>query len=165
MYKEMVSVRKDLLDTLNLQDDSCMYSFLHMMRAYSMFAHEAIKENSNVNFQRVGMLMLLRAEGSEMNQVQLADELCVKPSSVTSMLNNMEKEGLIVRKSDNDDKRVKRIYLTENGKKISDDAFKYIVGVGHDFFFNFTEDEQKQFVMLMKKMENNMLQIMKEKDK
>lgn len=158
-------VQKDLLDSLNLQTDSCMYSFLHMMRAYSMFAHNAIKEKSDVNFQRVGMLMLLRTEGNGMSQTQIADELCVKPSSVASMLNNMEKEGLIVRKSDNDDKRVKRIYLTENGKKISDDAFKYIVGFEHDFFFNFTEDEQKQFVMLMKKMGNNMLNIMKEKNK
>lgn len=155
---EIPVLQKDFLDTLNLQTDSCIYTFLHTIRAYSVFARESVKRNCDVNFQRLGMLILLRAEGNGMSQTQLAEELCVKPSSVASMLNNMEKEELIIRKSDGEDKRVKRIYFTETGKKISDDAFKYMIGIAHDFFFDFTDEEKKRFMFLMKKMENNIKQ-------
>lgn len=156
----ILMIRPEILDELKLKTGSCMYSLLHMMRAYGMFTREAIRKYIDLNVQRVGMLILLRSEGNGISQAQLADELCVKPSSVTSMLNNMEKEDLIVRKNDAADKRIKRIYFTEKGEKISEEAFKYITGVSYDFFCDFTDDEKKQFIFLLNKVEKNILNIM-----
>ena len=133
-------IKDDLFESLGLNSGSCMYGFLHMMRAYSRFAYDGVKNRSDINMQRVGMIMILRAEGNGMSQSQLAEALCVKPSSVASMLKNMEKDDLIVRKADSEDKRINRIYFTEKGKKISDEAANYIFGTGNDFFFNFTDE-------------------------
>lgn len=150
-------IRQGLIETLNLNPDSCMYSFLHMMRVYSMYVHDAVKSNSDINMQRIGMLLMLRNEGGGLSQADIAEELCVKPSSVTSMLNNMEKDGVITRENDASDKRIKRTYLTEKGIKISDEVLKYVVNTSDDFFASFTKTEKKQFIEFMTKMESNIL--------
>jgi MarR family transcriptional regulator, organic hydroperoxide resistance regulator len=47
-------------------------------------------------------------------------------TSVTRMLDGMEKKGLIIRKKDSRDRRVFRIYPTEKAKKIYDSIFPYV---------------------------------------
>lgn len=150
-------IRQGLIDALNLKQNSCMYSFLHMMRVYSMYVHDAVKNNPDVNMQRIGMLLMLRNEADGMSQADIAEALCVKPSSVTSMLNNMEKDGVITRISDTTDKRIKRTYLTDKGIEISDKVLKYIVNTSDDFFTSFTDTEKHQFMDFMTKMEKNIL--------
>lgn len=150
-------IRQELIETLNLAKNSCMYAFLHMMRVYSMYVHDAVKDNPDINMQRIGMLLMLRAEGDGVSQADIAQALCVKPSSVTSMLNNMEKDGVIIRKSDEKDKRIKRTYLTEKGIKTSEEVLRYIVNTSDDFFENFSEEENELYIQLIKKMEGNIV--------
>ncbi|MFQ9393798.1 MAG: MarR family winged helix-turn-helix transcriptional regulator [Lachnospiraceae bacterium] len=48
-------------------------------------------------------------------QAEIAKGLCVKPASLTVMLQRMEQAGLVNRKSDEQDQRVQRVYITRAG--------------------------------------------------
>ena len=52
------------------------------------------------------------------SQKELASQLGVKPPTVTVSIQRLEKIGIIVRKQDEKDQRISRIYLTEEGKAI-----------------------------------------------
>jgi MarR family transcriptional regulator, organic hydroperoxide resistance regulator len=52
-----------------------------------------------------------------MTQSELADQLAVQGATVTNMLQRMEETGLVVRRRDDDDNRLVRVYLTEMGRE------------------------------------------------
>jgi DNA-binding MarR family transcriptional regulator len=66
------------------------------------------------------MLNLYRREG--ISQQELARKLLVGRSNMSMLLPQMEKRGLILRRGDGKDKRVLRLFLTEHGKEIAEQA-------------------------------------------
>src|SRR5258707_12948656 len=58
---------------------------------------------------------LAREDG--LTQTQMVERMCVQPPSVSKMLERMEKAGLVTRRSDPEDSRVSRVYLTEQGQR------------------------------------------------
>ena len=52
------------------------------------------------------------------SQTQLAGSLCLDTSTVTKMLARLERDGVIERRSDADDARILRVYLTPHGKAL-----------------------------------------------
>ncbi|MCY7793568.1 MarR family winged helix-turn-helix transcriptional regulator, partial [Bacillus haynesii] len=71
---------------------------------------------------------------------------------VTQLLNRMEKKGLVLRRMDEDDRRIVRIFLTDEGKKAADDALKGL----NRWFLQLSrflgEDESRQFADLIHKL-------------
>lgn len=63
------------------------------------------------------MIMNILHQYPELSQSQLAKILAIKPSSVSALLQNMEKDGLIVRSQDKNDVRVQLTSLTLKGKE------------------------------------------------
>ena len=66
------------------------------------------------------LVNLYRFEG--ISQQELARKLLVGRSNMSMLLPQMEKRGLILRRDDERDKRVLRLYLTQEGRKLSEDA-------------------------------------------
>ena len=52
-----------------------------------------------------------------LTQSELADKLLVGRSNLSMLLPDMEKQGLLRREPDENDKRIRRVYLSANGKK------------------------------------------------
>jgi MarR family transcriptional regulator, organic hydroperoxide resistance regulator len=52
------------------------------------------------------------------SQTQLASSLCLDASTVTKMLARLERDEVIERRSDADDARILRVYLTSQGKAL-----------------------------------------------
>lgn len=63
------------------------------------------------------MVNLVRSPG--MSQQDLARKLFVGRSNMTMLLPQMEKRGLVERRSDPDDKRALRLFLTEKGRALA----------------------------------------------
>ena len=59
------------------------------------------------------VLMYVEKDGTP--SIKLAWSLGMKDSSLTRLLKNMERKGLIIRKKDKRDKRISRVFLTEAG--------------------------------------------------
>jgi DNA-binding MarR family transcriptional regulator len=62
------------------------------------------------------MFLLQLWDHNGMTLSQLAEKMCVQPSTITKMLARMEKAGLVERRMDAEDSRVSRVYLTEQSQ-------------------------------------------------
>lgn len=63
------------------------------------------------------LAFLSRADG--MSQAALAEELGVGKVSLGQLIDKLEKTGFILRRLDNADRRVKRVYLTERSEALT----------------------------------------------
>lgn len=68
------------------------------------------------------MMNLYRREG--ISQQELARKLLVGRSNMSMLLPQLEKRGLIERRGDGKDKRVLRLYLTSEGKDVTEKAMQ-----------------------------------------
>ncbi|WFU03657.1 MarR family winged helix-turn-helix transcriptional regulator [Rhizobium sp. CB3171] len=66
------------------------------------------------------LVNLFRFEG--ISQQELAHKLLVGRSNMSMLLPQMEKRGLIERRGDKHDKRVWRLYLTTEGRRLTEEA-------------------------------------------
>ena len=61
---------------------------------------------------------LWREDG--ITQRRLIERLSVEPPTVTGIVQRLEREGLLTREPDADNRRVQRVYLTEAGRKLEE---------------------------------------------
>lgn len=100
--------------------------------------------------QRV--LAILGAEDG-MIQSYLAEILDLRPSSLAELLKKMEYSGDITRKEEETDKRIKRIYLTAEGRKKAEKiTARKKENTSEVFFAGLDETEQHQFNEYLKKI-------------
>ncbi len=96
------------------------------------------KEKIDVTPQQWSVLTHLWNEDG-ISQQNLADAFSKDKTSMTRLLNNMEKNDLIIRKQDEEDKRNKKIHLTFKSKLMKKDTIKIaektlmetLVGIEH----------------------------------
>jgi Transcriptional regulators len=96
------------------------------------------------------LLLVLQNDGA--SQRDLAEQLDVRPSSMTEMLTKLEQGNLIARKQDDQDQRVMRIYLTEPGKEAAEKMAQNKDAYAESFFHALNEDEQEQLLILIEKL-------------
>lgn len=146
-----------------LSKDSLYYTFLEVIRFHYYRTHVLLEE-IGVYPGQPPMLFILNQEDG-LSQKKLANKLKIKPSTITVMLKRMEKANLIVRKKDDKDQRVSRVYLTEKGKKVCEDTIKVVKQIERECFKDFTEEEKETLKSLFLKMKNNIIDAFEEEGK
>lgn len=63
------------------------------------------------------LMMLFHAPGHRAKPIDIADHLGVTRGNMTGILDNLERDGLILRSEDDDDRRINYVSLTTKGKK------------------------------------------------
>lgn len=76
-----------------------------------------ILKSMHVTFEQFQVLVGLSA-GDNIPQHVLAERMDLEPSSIARMLNRMEKRGLITRVEDEEDSRIRRVLMTEEGSNL-----------------------------------------------
>ncbi|MDE6597526.1 MAG: MarR family transcriptional regulator [Clostridia bacterium] len=126
------------------------------------YLNRQLTRDNNVTFSEYGitpvqlhaMIFLVRSErqGIKVCQRDIEKQLNLRPSSVSTLLSNLEKGGFITRTVSDDDARTKFIELTEKGKCVCrkdkllmDECDKAIQSV-------LTEEEQETFKGLLTKI-------------
>jgi len=69
------------------------------------------------------LALLRRTEPVIYTPVEVAALLGISPSGMTGKLDRLEKQGLLVRRSDPHDRRVAKLHLTDSGRTLADEAF------------------------------------------
>ena len=95
------------------------------------------------------------------NQAELAALLLIKPSTITVMIRRMTRSGFVERRLDSKDKRVYRIFLTEKGQQILQQANIHLKQIEEETFADFSPQEREQFQQFAQRMKNNLLQASK----
>ncbi|GAA3410421.1 MarR family winged helix-turn-helix transcriptional regulator [Paenibacillus hodogayensis] len=85
-----------------------------LMRQHHYNSHLSLKDQDVHPGQPPLLFALSRNDGLRQNE--LAEKMLVKPATVTVMLNRMVKNGLVERRTDPQDQRVSRVYLTDKGR-------------------------------------------------
>lgn len=144
----------------SIDKDSLYYTFLEILRLHYYRTHILLKE-IGIYPGQPPMLFVLKEKNAQ-SQKELANKLNIKPSTITVMLKRMEKANLVIRKKDDKDQRISRVYITEEGEKVCEMLIEIIQKIKDDCFGNFSAEEKRTFKRLFLKMKENLINIMEE---
>jgi MarR family transcriptional regulator, organic hydroperoxide resistance regulator len=86
----------------------------------------------------------------------LSKETALSKSSLTTMLERLEKSGHIIRKRSETDKRITIVCLTSKSNSLRSDYQKISADMIDLFYKDFTDDEISQFELSLKKILKNL---------
>lgn len=89
-------------------------------------------------------------------QKDIESQFNIKRSSVTSVLNTLERNGYVKRKSVESDARLKLVTLTEKGKKSAKQNLSTIIEFEKRMVDNFTGEEIETFRYMLDKVLDNL---------
>ncbi len=97
----------------------------------------------------VVLIMLYTASEAEMYCSDIADSIGVSRATITGLLDGLEREGLIKRADDREDRRRIMVRLTANGRRLLErilpDHFRKIAGM----MSNLSENERRKMMELL----------------
>lgn len=78
-------------------------------------------------------------------------------TSLTRLIDGMEKKNLVARIPSTEDKRVNLVHLTKNGEKVLNESMPLLLEIVNEIQQNVTEEEKKTIIEVMKKIQGNIL--------
>lgn len=100
--------------------------------------------------QWVILASLWRHDGQ--SQQALANMVSKNKASITHLIDNLEKRKLVSRKADSNDRRNKRIYLTDEGKSLQEELAKVVKETTREATQDIDKKDLKSAKKVMKKM-------------
>ena len=100
------------------------------------------------------MVMLVRQNG--LTQREIADRLNLEAPTIIPIIDRMEKDGLVERKVDPDDRRNNRIYRTQKAEALWDDMFTCAVKVRQLSLKDIAENEIQVTRNVLEKILHNL---------
>lgn len=97
---------------------------------------------------------LLNNEGCMQKDIALA--CFIEPASVTSVLTKMEKDGLIVKKNLNGNRRSYYVYLTDIGKKKAKEIQHHFKKMEEEVLKDLSKEEISELYTLLGKVNKNL---------
>lgn len=95
-----------------------------------------------------GNVLALISQNPGITQKELAEKLGIQPASLSELLMKLERKGSVVREKDENDRRMARVRLTEEGEK----ALVKPDTEASDPFQVLTAEEQEALKMLLSKL-------------
>ena len=103
------------------------------------------------------LVLAMLAIHDGINQLELVRATHLKPPTVSVILKNMEAEGLVERRSDPQDLRATRVYLTEDGRRLDGESIARIRAMDAYALKGLSEEECQILMPLLIRIRNNLL--------
>ena len=100
---------------------------------------------------------LLRQNGK--TQTELAEELAMEKAPVGVIIEKLESAGLVSRRPDSRDGRVKRVYLTDKAEKMSPKLHQQSDFLAEDMLAGLSQMRRLQFSQLLAHVKQNLEQL------
>jgi DNA-binding MarR family transcriptional regulator len=131
--------------------------FVACLQALNRHLRSAAFDQNKQPVTRVQWLLLRKLHHKGGRTIgQLAEHLDVRPSTMSQMLDRLEKLGYVTRESDPQDARVKLIQLTESGRSIILETESNWTRSLAEPFEKLNEEERNTIVGLMKKLSDHL---------
>jgi len=98
------------------------------------------------------LALLRRAEPELLTPLQVAQQLLTSQSGMTGKLDRLERQGLVQRTPDPEDRRAIRLGITDAGRALIDHAFTTSLSVYQSMLDEFTPTEVTDFEALLDKL-------------
>ena len=105
------------------------------------------------------------SENDGCKQSEIAQKEHVSAATTTVMLQTMEKNGLIERKSDEKDLRIMRVFITDKGREIQKKCDEAIENMEKEIYAFFTNEELESFRNLLGKKRDRLKEILEMEEK
>lgn len=130
-------------------DASPGYLVNHLARIFAAALQARIKPMGLSTGVFPVMLHLWQKDG--LTQRDLVELVGVEQATMANTLSRMERDGLITRRADAEDGRVRRIWLTEQGRGLHADATEAAVQENENVLSGLSATEQDQLLLLLRK--------------
>lgn len=130
--------------------------------------HDASRLRRTVLDQRLKPLGITRSQwwvlsqvdrddsGQGFSQIELARLLDVGKVTLGGLIDRLEKNGLVARLADPDDRRAKRIQLSRKGKKLLQRIEQIGIEVNREIMQGITAQEEEQLIAILSRMKHNL---------
>src|SRR6202008_1649963 len=137
-------------------DASACYVFLQLLRTGDelLALDEAILAALGTRHGRFVLLMLLDKHApGEITPADLAQKTGVTRATISGLLDGLEKDGLIERRPDAQDRRLTRLYLTKGGEQLLDRVRSPYCEWFTSIIEPLSQDERLQLVNILQKIQ------------
>lgn len=117
--------------------------------------HRIMPPIEGLNRGQIRLLFLI-SKNDGIIQRDLADMMDIRPSSLTEMLSNLEAHSFILRKSDEKDRRVMHVYLTDTGRNAIDGFNQVNDKLSASIFNCLTTEETEKMLDMINKINENL---------
>jgi DNA-binding MarR family transcriptional regulator len=112
---------------------------------------EATFDGSEISFTQWIVLALV-SSGIATTCAELSRNMDHNSGAMTRVIDQLEERGLLVRRRDNDDRRVSNLSITEAGSKTVHELVGRVVDVWNDILGDFDRDEITQLIATLGKL-------------
>jgi DNA-binding MarR family transcriptional regulator len=130
------------------------YLLAHVCRAHHARARALLDEIGLYRGQQFVLCALWKREG--VTHSELAERLHVHPATVTNALKRMERAGFLERRSDPQDQRVSRVYLTDAGREIRGAVERIWSELEDETLEGFSPEERATLERLLERVRENL---------
>jgi len=109
----------------------------------------------DITISQIGVLVELWIEDGQ-TQKQIADKMAIMPSTLTGLLDNLSSKKFITRREDKSDARIKRVFLTEEGRGFREPSNDVIKEMDSIITADLSEEEKQMIVFWLKKIYKNL---------
>jgi len=123
-------------------------------------AARKIKKYNNDKFSEYGITVaqsfilfsLLESDGLSVKS--LAEWLCIDSSAITALVDRLEKENLIERRIDPEDRRALRIFLTDKGRDVAKAVYPIAIDFNEKLKDNLAQEEKEAINNFLNNIKN-----------
>lgn len=130
--------------------------FVQVCRLHYIRTHTVLEEIGVYRGQPPVLFHLHDQDG--LSHSELSHRLQVSAATITKMIQRMEKAGLVQRRSDPNDQRVSRVYLTEAGRAIRAEVMQRHRMIEAEAFAGFSPEDEATMRRLLSQMRENLKQ-------
>lgn len=129
------------------------FSLVQLVNRYARAGQFNLENRDNLQITRVQWLILRHLHHRRENTIgQLAEHLNVRPSTMSQMIDRLEKVKLVYRATDATDARARMVRLTDDGEETIRRMESRFVAKLAAPFQHLTADEQQLLVQLLTKL-------------
>lgn len=122
-----------------------MRSIVQTYETFIATAHQALRQHQLSPAGRQA-LAILDGAGTPLSPTAIAERLLVTTASVTSLLDTLERRGLVTRSPDPDDRRKVLVALTGDGRRAVDDFLPQMVALQTAMVAGLSEARRRQLL-------------------
>lgn len=140
-------------------DRSPTQLFLLVSHAHRRAEHHQLDSNGFKELGQPKILFLLEEYGKGgviATQREIADRLRVSPSTITASLKSLERLGYVMKISDENDLRIKRVAITEKGREAAVKCREIFEKVDNTMFDGFSAEELEQLSDYFERITENL---------
>ena len=128
-----------------------MYVHIHMTQKALLNARYSEVKAFGITIMELALLTILKGHSGEPTPAQIARLIMRRRSTVSGLLNRMERNGLIKRSEYKNNKRLRKVTLTNKGKEVLEQAWE--VDNINDIIGSISDDEFRRLWALLEKVQ------------